>query len=69
MLAQTKPDYSILSEKQGIQNLNELKAVTVDMLKTVDLNLKRRDFEHLLFNKKIANEYFQLENSSTNYNR
>lgn len=52
LLAQTKPDYSFLSEKHGIQNLNELKAGTVDMLKTVDLNLKRRDFEHLLFNKR-----------------
>ncbi|HEY5510067.1 MAG TPA: nucleotidyl transferase AbiEii/AbiGii toxin family protein [Prolixibacteraceae bacterium] len=52
LLAQTKPDYSFLSKKLGIQNLDELKAATVEMLKTVDLNLKRRDFEHLLFNKK-----------------
>jgi len=52
LLAQTKPDYSFLSVKHGIQNLDELKAATLEMLKTVDLNLKKRDFEHLLFNKR-----------------
>ncbi len=52
LLAQTKPDYSFLSVKHGIQNLDELKAATVEMLKAVDLNTKKRDFEHLLFNKR-----------------
>jgi predicted nucleotidyltransferase component of viral defense system len=52
LLAHTKPDYSFLSAKQGIRNLDELKAATVEILKTVDLNMKKRDFEHLLFNKR-----------------
>lgn len=52
LLAQTKPDYSFLSAKHEINNIDELKAVTFEILKTVDLNKKKRDFEHLLFNKR-----------------
>lgn len=65
LLAQTKPDYSFLSAKHGIQNLDELKDATVEMLKAVDLNMKKRDFEHLLFNKRNSErilsvgEFFQ----------
>ncbi|MCK9411074.1 MAG: nucleotidyl transferase AbiEii/AbiGii toxin family protein [Prolixibacteraceae bacterium] len=52
LLAQSDPDYSFLAAKLGIHNLEELKAATEEMLTTVDLNIKKRDFEHLLFNKK-----------------
>lgn len=52
LLAQSDPDYSFLTAKLGIHNLEELKAATEEMLKTVDLNRKKRDFEHLLFDKK-----------------
>ena len=65
LLALTKPDYSFLTEKHGIHNLDELKAATAEMLKAVDLSMKKRDFEHLLFNKKNSGrilsvgEFFQ----------
>lgn len=65
LLAQTKPDYSFLADKQGIHNLDELKAATKYILKGVELDLKKRDFEHLLFNKRnserilYVNEFFQ----------
>ena len=65
LLALTKPDYSFLTVKHGIHNLDELKAATAEMLKAVDLNMKKRDFEHLLFNKKNSErilsvgEFFQ----------
>ncbi|MCF8225309.1 MAG: nucleotidyl transferase AbiEii/AbiGii toxin family protein [Bacteroidales bacterium] len=52
LLAQTQPDYSFLAEKLNIHNLEELKAIVFKTLKTVDLNKKKRDFEHLLFNKR-----------------
>lgn len=52
LLGQTKPDYSFLTKKHGIRDLEELKVATSEMLKTVDLNIKKRDFEHLLFNKR-----------------
>ena len=51
LLAQTKPDYQFLSMRSGIQNIYELKAATTELLKSVDLNKKMKDFEHLLFNK------------------
>ncbi len=50
LLAQTQPDYTFLSEKQNIHNLKELKTSVSESLKTIDLKIKRRDFEHLLFN-------------------
>jgi hypothetical protein len=34
-----------------VNNLEELKLATVEILKTVDLKQKMKDFEHLLFNK------------------
>jgi hypothetical protein len=52
LLAQTPPDYSFLAERHGIHNLEELKAAAAKIIETVDLNTKKRDFEHLLFNKK-----------------
>jgi len=52
LLAQTQPDYSFLAEKLNIQNLEKLKIYVLETLKTVDLNIKKRDFEHLLFNKR-----------------
>lgn len=65
LLALTKPDYSFLAYKLGIQNLAELKVAMEEILKTVDLSIKKRDFEHLLFNKKSSErilsvgEFFQ----------
>lgn len=65
LLALTKPDYPFLADKQGIHNLDELKTATKKILKEVDLNKKKLDFEHLLFNKKnsmrilFVDEFFQ----------
>ncbi len=51
LLAQTKPDYDFLSKRCGIHNLQEFRQATTELLKTVDLKKKQKDFEHLLFNK------------------
>jgi predicted nucleotidyltransferase component of viral defense system len=51
LLGMVKPDYNFLAAKLGIHNLEELKLATAEVLKTVDLNKKMKDFEHLLFNK------------------
>jgi len=51
LLGMVKPDYNFLAAQRGIRNLEELKLATVEILKTVDLNKKMKDFEHLLFNK------------------
>jgi len=54
LLGQTKPDYHFLGIQRGIHNLNELKTASAEILKTVDLDKKMKDFEHLLFNKANA---------------
>lgn len=51
LLPQSTPDYDFLSKRCGIHNLQEFKQATAELLKTVDLNKKQKDFEHLLFNK------------------
>lgn len=51
LLSQISPDYSFLSERCGITNLDELKSAAAEMFETVDLNKKRADFEHLLFTR------------------
>lgn len=50
LLPQTKPDYRFLSQKCHINTPGELKETTHKVLKTIDLNVKKRDFDHLLFN-------------------
>lgn len=52
LLAQTQPDYSFLAERFNIHNLQELKTAVSKTLERVDLNIKKRDFEHQLFNKR-----------------
>jgi len=61
LLAQTQPDYSFLSDKQGINNLDKLKIATADIIDKIDLNNKKRDFEHLLFSKKKSERILLIE--------
>ena len=51
LLSQTKPNYDFLSQKLNINNVSELKRSVELMLDSVNLTVKMRDFEHLLFNK------------------
>ena len=46
----TQPNYQFLGEKCGISNAIELKTALLSMLDNIDLNLKRRDFAHLVVN-------------------
>lgn len=54
LLAQAKPDYHFLQQKLNISTPPQLKESTLKVLQTVDLNVKKRDFEHLLFNIKSS---------------
>ncbi len=51
LLGLSSPDYNFLSKKTGINNLFELKQSVEKMLNSVDLKMKMKDFEHLLFNR------------------
>ena len=49
LLAQTRPDYAFLAARNGIHDWPELRAAIAASLLSVDLDQKRRDVEHLLF--------------------
>jgi predicted nucleotidyltransferase component of viral defense system len=60
LLSQTNPDYAFLSKKNGINNLEELKQSVEELLNTIDLKMKMRDFEHLLFNKEKSRQILRF---------
>lgn len=47
----TAPDYAFLQARCGIDSPEALKEALGKLLASTDLNLKKRDFEHLLFNR------------------
>jgi len=49
LLAQTRPDYAFLAARNGIHDWSGLRAAIAASLRSVDLDQKRRDVEHLLF--------------------
>lgn len=65
LLGQTSPDYSFLSSKHPISGPEDLKKALGKVLDTLDLKMKSRDFEHLLFNRQNSlrilriREFFQ----------
>lgn len=54
LMSQTKPDYDFLKKKVGIENGGQLKDSLLKKLEDVDLDVKKRDFQHLLFNDRGA---------------
>ena len=60
LLSRTNPDYTFLSKKCGIHNQNELKHAVEKLLKTIDMKLKMKDFEHLLFYKEKSSKILRF---------
>lgn len=58
--AQTEPDYSFLKQRVGIETPNQLKKGIIEMLNKTDLSIKKRDFEHLLFNRHNAEKVMRF---------
>ncbi|HAH56054.1 MAG TPA: hypothetical protein DCM02_12425 [Flavobacterium sp.] len=60
LLGQSTPDYDFLKKKCGIRNHVQLKEAIGVMLQNVDLSIKKKDVEHLLFNKNNSSkiQYF-----------
>ena len=52
LLGQSTPDYDFLQTRCGIADLAALKQAVSVMLTKVNLTIKARDFEHLLFEKR-----------------
>ena len=60
LMQQTKPSYEFLSQRVGINDAEQLKNAIKDKLSTIDLTVKKRDFEHLLFNPRSAERILQF---------
>ena len=54
LLSKTKPNLDFLSASAGISSVDELKTAITERLKGIDLNHKKRDFSHLVFNEHHA---------------
>ena len=60
LLGQIKPDYCFLEVRCGVCDLEGLKKKTAEILTRVDLKMKTRDFEHLLFNKESSRRILRI---------
>ena len=60
LLSKTKPNMDFLLARTGITSIEELKATIAEQLQEIDLNHKRRDFMHLLFNESNADRILQF---------
>jgi predicted nucleotidyltransferase component of viral defense system len=61
LLSHTKPDYDFLEKRCGISTAQQLKERCAELLNTVDLNVKKRDFEHLLFLKSNSEKILKFK--------
>jgi predicted nucleotidyltransferase component of viral defense system len=60
LLSLTKPDYSFLTVRCGIHDLQELKSAVDKSLKSINLQHKQKDFEHLLFQRNNSNRILRF---------
>lgn len=61
LLAQTPPDYTFLEAKCGINNPKELKSALHEVMNSIDINHKAKDFEHLIFQSNNTNKIIHFE--------
>lgn len=61
LLGQTLPDYNFLAKRRGIESPEELKSAIYEVLECTDLNVKMKDFEHLLFNRNNSNRILRFK--------
>ena len=69
LLSQSSPDFQFLDQRCGISNMEELKLRFEKMITTIDLNVKMRDFEHLLMHKENSARILQVAGFFRNINQ
>jgi hypothetical protein len=60
LLSKTKPNMDFLKARTGLSSMEELKAAVAEKLREVDMEMKCRDFVHLLFNERNADRICQF---------
>ena len=63
LLSKTRPNLEFLRARTGIQSMDALKTAIGECLQKVDLNKKKQDFIHLLFNESNAERILQFESA------
>lgn len=61
LLSKTRPNLEFLKARNGISSFKELNTAISKMLKDVDLNQKKKDFTHLLFNENNAERILHFQ--------
>ena len=61
LLSKTRPNMEFLHARAGIKTVDELKSAVSNRLQTINLNQKKRDFIHLLFDESHADRILQFE--------
>ena len=57
----TEPNYNFLEKKCGIGSSSELKTAILETMSHIDMQQKKRDFEHLLFHPSRSEQILQFE--------
>ena len=60
LLSKTQPNYAFLKAKNGIDSLQALKSAVATMQPNVNMEMKKRDFQHLLFHEENAERIIQF---------
>ena len=61
LLSKTKPNMDFLKARVGIGSIDDLKFAIADRMQEIDLNQKRMDFAHLLFNDSHADRILSFD--------
>ena len=67
LMPQTEPSYKFLKTRMGISSSEELKTALFETLKSTDLLLKKRDFEHLLLDSRSSDKILHFSDFLQNY--
>lgn len=62
LLSIVEPDYQFLGQRTGIASPGQLKNALQKLLQETDMEVKKRDFEHLLFDQSNSRKVLLFEN-------
>ena len=60
LMQRTSPSYDFLAQRTGLAGPEQLMAAIREKLLSIDLNVKKRDFEHLLFDSRTAGRILEF---------
>lgn len=60
LLGQTMPNFDFLKQRCNVGSLDELKQAIYNLLLKIDLNIKKKDFEHMLFSRQNSDRILRF---------